>query len=150
MFAVAPNTRCRQVLVFHSTVNLYFLFNVIFRVYIRDAERKQLSEQAMSLCVQSLKTQMKNVNTNSQTALKKLLLDIFRAYQRVQKHIQIKENTFATMLTDVYKQLVQEKVGFCLFLYVRAKSVFVFSCPKTLTCWMWLLNTASKINPQKD
>lgn len=85
-------------------------------MYIRDAERQQLSEQAMSLCVQSLKTQIKNVNVNSQTALKKLLLDIFRAYQRVQKYIQIKENTFATMLTDVYKQLVQENVSFCKFL----------------------------------
>lgn len=64
----------------------------------------------MSLCVQSLKTQIKSVNMNSQTALKKLLLDIFRAYQRVQKHVQVKENTFAGMLTDVYKMLVQEKV----------------------------------------
>lgn len=79
-------------------------------MYIRDAERRQLSEQAMSLCVQSLKAQIKAVNMNSQTALKKMLLDIFRAYQRVQKHVQVKENTFATMLTDVYKLLVQEKV----------------------------------------
>lgn len=89
-------------------------------MYIRDAERKQLSEQAMSLCVQSLKAQMKNVNTNSQTALKKLLLDIFKAYQRVQKHIQIKENTFATMLTDVYKQLIPEKVSFYVIFNSKA------------------------------
>lgn len=89
---------------------ILYKFMSTFRVYIRDSERKQLSEQAMSLCIQSLKAQIKNINATSHVAQKKLLLDVFRAYQRIQKHIQVKESTFATMLTDIYKQMIQEKV----------------------------------------
>lgn len=112
--------------IYCELVGFVFLFFVVFRIYIRDKERRQLSEQAMSLCVQSLKAQMKNVNTNSQTALKKLLLEIFKSYQRVQKHIQIKENTFASMLTDVYKLLVPEKVCLLINVYGVNNSKYFF------------------------
>lgn len=79
-------------------------------MYIRDAERKQLSEQAMSLCIQSLRSSIKNTNTDNHGAMQKLLLDIFRAYQKVQKHIVNKEGAFANMLMEMYKKIVQEKV----------------------------------------
>lgn len=111
-----------------------------FRVYIRDAERKQLSDQAMSLCVQSLKSQIKNMNTLSHSAMQKLLLDIFKAYQRVQKHIVAKESTFAAMLTDVYKNIVQENVRLsgCLFSVLLLYIFFIFRYLKMSVFWIWL------------
>lgn len=79
----------------------------------------------MSLCVQSLKSQIKNMNIASHSAIQKLLLDIFKAYQRVQKHMAAKESTFATMLTDVYKKIVQENVRILKYLFCALHSYFV-------------------------
>ncbi|KAK5640159.1 hypothetical protein RI129_010970 [Pyrocoelia pectoralis] len=78
------------------------------KVYIRHNERDQLSEQALSLCVQALREQVKN--TNSAGCLQRLLMDIFRSYQRIQKHVPSKEATFASMLGEVYKKSSTEKL----------------------------------------
>lgn len=79
----------------------------IFRVYIKDAERKQLSEQALSLCIQTLRTQIKNVTVAN---CNKFLGEVYRSYQRVQKNLEQKESIFAGMLTEVYKKFMGDKI----------------------------------------
>lgn len=64
----------------------------------------------MAMCVQCLRSQIQNVPNMADTAVHRLLQDIFRSYQRVQKHETSKESTFATMLTDVYKKFMKGKV----------------------------------------
>lgn len=77
------------------------------RVYIRNAEREQLSEQALSLCIQTLRLQIKNVTSSN---CPKLLGDIFKVYQRSQKSLVYKESLFAEMLIEVYKKYMGEKL----------------------------------------
>ncbi|XP_022907944.2 calcineurin-binding protein cabin-1-like isoform X2 [Onthophagus taurus] len=80
------------------------------KIYIRHVEREQLSEQALTLCIQSLRKQIKNIENSSSSMVQKILLDVYRIYQRSQKSLPNKESTFASMLTDVYKKCVKEKV----------------------------------------
>lgn len=86
-----------------SYYNVFF-----FRVYIRHSEREQLSEQALSLCIQTLRNAIKNVTDTAST--EKLMIDIFKAYQRSQKSLAHKESVFASMLGDVYKKYMNDKV----------------------------------------
>ncbi|KAF5296187.1 hypothetical protein FQA39_LY12641 [Lamprigera yunnana] len=76
------------------------------KVYIRHNERDQLCEQALSLCVQSLREQIKTIVGSS--GIQKLLIDIFRSYQRIQKHIPTKESAFSMMLCDIYKKTMKD------------------------------------------
>lgn len=46
--------------------------------------------------------------TNPQIA--KLLQEIFKVYQRLQKHSPSKEGSFSVMLVEAYKQFIKEKV----------------------------------------
>lgn len=97
------------------------------RIYIRDSERQQLSDQALSICIQLLRGMVKkfqagklsieqpdtsniNPNTQEKDAAPKLILDVYRAYQKIQKHIPNKENVFSGFLTDTYKHYMQNKV----------------------------------------
>lgn len=47
----------------------------------------------------------------NESAVQRLLQDIFRSYQRVQKNDHSKESIFGSMLTEVYKKIRQDKVG---------------------------------------
>ncbi|XP_041982618.1 calcineurin-binding protein cabin-1-like [Aricia agestis] len=77
--------------------------------YLRDSDREELAQQAFSLCVQSLKgqvikfSQQADLKSNDveQKALKSLMLDIYRAWQRVQKQPNAKQ--FTNLLVDAYK-----------------------------------------------
>lgn len=79
--------------------------------YLRDSDREELSQQAFSLCVQSLKGQLTKFgqqpdlrkNNVEQQALKSLMLDIYRAYQRAQKQPNSKQ--FTNLLIEGYKLL---------------------------------------------
>jgi hypothetical protein len=84
------------------------------KIYIKDSERLQFADQAMAMCVQCLRSQIQNVPNMNDTAVQRLLQDIFRSYQRVQKHEASKESTFASMLTEVYKKMKKGKVSFWL------------------------------------
>lgn len=64
----------------------------------------------MFMCTQSIRAQMKNLATMTNPQLLKLLQEIFKIYQRAQKHMPIKDNVFATMLQDVYKSLMKDKL----------------------------------------
>ncbi|CAH0402555.1 unnamed protein product [Chilo suppressalis] len=77
--------------------------------YLRDSDREELAQQAFSLCVQSLKGQLTKFsqqadlksNDVEKQALKSLTLDIYRAYQRVQKQPNSKQ--FINLLVEAYK-----------------------------------------------
>ncbi|XP_049885527.1 calcineurin-binding protein cabin-1-like [Pectinophora gossypiella] len=77
--------------------------------YLRDSDREELAQQAFSLCVQSLKGQLLKFsqqadlksNDVERQALKSLMLDIYRAYQRAQKQPNSKQ--FTNLLIDAYK-----------------------------------------------
>lgn len=85
--------------------------------YLRDSDREELSQQAFSLCVQSLKGQLTKFsqqpdlrkNSVEQSALKSLMLDIYRAYQRAQKQPSSKQ--FTNLLIEGYKLLHTEPVA---------------------------------------
>ncbi|XP_072933140.1 calcineurin-binding protein cabin-1-like [Epargyreus clarus] len=79
--------------------------------YLRDSDREELAQQAFSLCVQSLKgqlikfSQQADIKTNDveRQALKSLMLDIYRFYQKTQKQPNSKQ--FTNLLIDAYKLL---------------------------------------------
>lgn len=85
----------------------------ISRIYIKDSERLQFSEQALMMCMQCLQGHVKNVATMNHASVQKLLQDIFKAYKKVQKHMPNMENKFANMLSDVYKIYMKDKVSVC-------------------------------------
>lgn len=56
-------------------------------------------------------TSTANPNMQDKDTATKLILDIYRAYQKIQKHIPNKENVFSGFLTDTYKHYMQNKVS---------------------------------------
>ncbi|KAL3275832.1 hypothetical protein HHI36_020575 [Cryptolaemus montrouzieri] len=80
------------------------------KIYIKDSERSQFSEQALSLCIQAFRNTLKNTDCMNNTAMKKLLHDIYRAYVRIQKHAPEKEPSFGQILEDIYKKFIREKI----------------------------------------
>lgn len=73
------------------------------------------SEQALTMCSQCLRAQMKDISNMTNSQISKLLQEIFKVYQRFQKHLPGKEASFSSMLVEVYKQFIKEKVCFCSF-----------------------------------
>lgn len=83
------------------------------RKYVRDSEREQLSRQALTLCLQSLRTRVQSMGPPNaadnallfRTDLRThVLLDVYKIYQQIQKNFQGKEvQAFATLLVDTYK-----------------------------------------------
>ncbi|XP_011308750.1 calcineurin-binding protein cabin-1 [Fopius arisanus] len=81
--------------------------------YVRDSEREQLSRQALTLSLQSLRTRVQLMSPppgadNTQLyridSRTHVLLDVYKIYQQVQKNFQGKEvQAFATLLVDTYK-----------------------------------------------
>lgn len=81
------------------------------KIYIRDTDRTSYAEQAMDMCVQSFRSQIKNVPDMQKVQVIKLLHDIFRVFQRVQKYIPSKESVFSDLLCNAYKAYVKDGVG---------------------------------------
>lgn len=88
--------------------------------YLRDSEREQLSCQALTLCLQSLRTKVQLMGTStSDLAINKnadartqVLLDTYWVYQRALKSFQTKEQTIqvlASLLVDTYKTYIGNK-----------------------------------------
>lgn len=104
------------------------MFFFYHRVYLRDSEREQLSQQALELCTQSLRSRIKSmgsektndtmqnslVRTDSRTLV---LLDSYLIYQQAQKNFQGNQqsgpnkdhwitqtiNTLRSLLVEAYK-----------------------------------------------
>ncbi|XP_044577498.1 calcineurin-binding protein cabin-1-like [Cotesia glomerata] len=100
--------------------------------YVRDSEREQLSRQAFTLCLQSLRTRVQSMGPPSPDtdqpdqidSRTRVLLDVYRIYQQVSKNFQSKEmQAFATLLVDTYKvyrdmkssvgNLLEDAMRFC-------------------------------------
>lgn len=82
--------------------------------YLREPEREQLSRQALSLTLQTLRARLRDEPTSA------LVLEMFRTYQTVQKLLPQKEKTFASLLIEAYKKhkkcetgSVEEAISFC-------------------------------------
>ncbi|KAJ6646406.1 Calcineurin-binding protein cabin-1 [Pseudolycoriella hygida] len=83
--------------------------------YIKEDERKELYQQAISYCIQTFRNQISSmrecpVHKRSDKNLLTLLIDIFRAHQKAIKHLLQKENMFASLLVDGYKVFVEGKL----------------------------------------
>ncbi|XP_050312415.1 calcineurin-binding protein cabin-1-like isoform X8 [Anthonomus grandis grandis] len=80
------------------------------KIYIKDSDRVGFANQAMDMCVQSFRGQIKGVPDMPNAQVTKLLNDLYRVYRRVQKHIPNKEGVFGALLTDAYKNFIKEKI----------------------------------------
>ncbi|XP_076756592.1 calcineurin-binding protein cabin-1 isoform X1 [Xylocopa sonorina] len=88
--------------------------------YLRDSEREQLSRQALTLCLQSLRTKVQSMGANTSDpasnknadARNQVLLDTYWVYQKALKSFQGKEQTIqtlASLLVDTYKTYTGNK-----------------------------------------
>ncbi|CAH1130403.1 unnamed protein product [Ceutorhynchus assimilis] len=81
------------------------------KIYIKDSDRNSYADQALDMCIQSFRAQIKDLATIQNQQALKLLHDVYRAYQRVQKHnIPGKESIFTNMLTETYKRFTKENI----------------------------------------
>src|SRR5262249_23495613 len=91
-----------------------FLFDFCRR-YIKEDERKELFQQAISFCIQAIRIRIGvfrdcPVDKRDDNELLTLLIDIFKGHQKAIKHIVQKENNFALLLADGYKVFVEGKL----------------------------------------
>ncbi|XP_055840261.1 calcineurin-binding protein cabin-1-like isoform X2 [Episyrphus balteatus] len=80
--------------------------------YIKDSERMELYQQAMTFCVQIMRNILKNITeTRDNVETLNLLIDIYKAHKKCIKHMNQKEPLFIQLLVDVYKFYIQDKVA---------------------------------------
>lgn len=80
---------------------------------MKDAERKELLQQAISFCIQTIRILLKkftNVGDKNDKEFLTLLIDIYKAYRQCNKHMIQKEALFSSLLIDSYKMYVCGKV----------------------------------------
>nr|XP_018916793.1 PREDICTED: calcineurin-binding protein cabin-1-like [Bemisia tabaci] len=81
--------------------------------YLRDNEREQLSKEAFSLSLNSVRkiTQESFLQKNpvAKETQKATLLDVYRCYHKVNKYWPQKEQVFSKLLTDFYRKYFPEK-----------------------------------------
>lgn len=92
-------------------LGLLFLY-IFYRRYIKDAERKELFQQAISFCCQSFRKLLKEHGTDKrdERELVQLMVEIYKAHKKCIKHIFQKESLFFTLLVDTYKVYLEGKV----------------------------------------
>jgi hypothetical protein len=91
-------------LLLEQSGNCYFHINHC-RKYLRDSEREQLCRQALTLALQALRAKLRDGPVTSG-----LVVEMYRAYIRVQRHLPQKESIFASLFSEAYKQ--HAKVSF--------------------------------------
>lgn len=80
--------------------------------YLNDYERKELVQQAILFCVQVYRSVLKKcTDRNNDAELLTLMVDVYKAYRKILKHLQTKEPLFAGVLIDAYKVFVADKVA---------------------------------------
>jgi hypothetical protein len=83
----------------------YFCFH--HRKYLKDCERKELFNQAITLCIQALRNLLKkHIEDKNEEAIIELLKEIFKNYRKCSKYMQAKEMAFSSVLVDTYKAYV--------------------------------------------
>lgn len=76
---------------------------------MKDAERKELLQQAISFCIQTIRILLKkytNEGDKNDKEFVTLLIDIYKAYRQCNKHMVQKEALFSSLLVDSYKMYV--------------------------------------------
>lgn len=84
------------------------------------------SEQALTMCIQCLRAQIKDIPNMANPQIAKLLQEIFKVYQRLQKHVPGKDALLSAMLIEVYRQFIKEKVSNYYYLF------YIRKCPTQL------------------
>lgn len=84
----------------------------LFRRYIKERERKEHLDQAMSFCSQSFKDLLKqhSVDKRDDTELLTLLIEIYQAHKKCAKQTAPKDSVFSSNLVETYKAYIQGKV----------------------------------------
>nr|XP_049462674.1 calcineurin-binding protein cabin-1-like [Anopheles coluzzii] len=78
--------------------------------YLNDFERKELVQQAILFCVQVYRSILKKASDGHNDAeLLSLMVDVYKAYRKIIKHMQSKEPLFATVLIDAYRAFISDK-----------------------------------------
>uniref|UniRef100_A0A182NFP7 Calcineurin-binding protein cabin-1 MEF2-binding domain-containing protein n=1 Tax=Anopheles dirus TaxID=7168 RepID=A0A182NFP7_9DIPT len=79
--------------------------------YLNDYERKELVQQAILFCVQVYRSVLKkSTDGHNDAELLSLMVDVYKAYRKITKHMQPKESMFTTVLVDAYRAFVSDKV----------------------------------------
>ncbi|KAJ8969407.1 hypothetical protein NQ317_010315 [Molorchus minor] len=60
-------------------------------IYIKDSERLAFSDQALVMCTQTLRNQIKDVSNMTTLQIAKLLQEIFRVYQKIPDNVNVLE-----------------------------------------------------------
>lgn len=84
---------------------------MIFRKYLRDNEREDISKEALFLSIQilrKLKSEYFKLNNRSKNEL--LLIQVYRSYKLVNKYWQQKDNSLSSLLLNIYQNTVETKV----------------------------------------
>ncbi|KAG8311302.1 Calcineurin-binding protein cabin-1 [Homalodisca vitripennis] len=77
--------------------------------YLRDPEREELSKEALSLSVQTLRRKL--TEAKSEDDQKTILIEIYKVYKLCSKHWDVKQGQFVTLLTDAFSQYKEENNG---------------------------------------
>ena len=84
-----------------------------FRKYIRDNEREEICKEALSLSSQTLRKYIDNVSTSdSEENKRKLLLEVYKCYQRISKFYSQKDAPFGKLLQSAFYKFTDRKVSF--------------------------------------
>lgn len=88
-------------------INLFFNLN---RKYLRDNEREELSREAATLCVLTLRNKIKDLASASEE-MRKFIMEVFNMYKRATKS-SLREPKLSSVLTEIYSKLVANQVRF--------------------------------------
>lgn len=82
---------------------------------MRDNEREELSKEAATLCVQSLRKKMQELDKDK---LQKFILELYYIHKRANKS-NLKEPRFSSILNEVYQKLTDSQVCFWFDIYKK-------------------------------
>lgn len=117
---------------------IVYYFNY-FRKYLRDSEREQLSRQAWTVCVQTLRSRIQSMDPPSTTNVSQLpradkrtqaLLDVYQIHMQIgKKDSQWSESQIYTarnLLVQAYKAYIGTKVSIYFLRIARKGTNFLF------------------------
>jgi len=83
----------------------------IYRKYLRDNEREDISKEALFLSIQILnKLKFEYAKANNRSKNESLLIEVYKSYKRVFKCWQQKDNTLSKLLLNVYQNIIGTEV----------------------------------------
>lgn len=83
----------------------------IYRKYLRDNEREDISKEALFLSIQILnKLRFEYAKTNDRSKNELLLIEVYKSYKRVFKCWHQKDNNLSKLLLNVYQNIIGTEV----------------------------------------